>query len=83
MLTGEEFEDAIWGRTGIVFFKDYWRRGNQQALTGDHIDLWDGNELASEGAIFTFFRLNTPRILEPFDVSDLKRPSEVLFWELT
>jgi hypothetical protein len=26
------------GRSGIVFFQDFWGTGNQ----GDHIDLWDG-----------------------------------------
>ncbi|MBR9881361.1 MAG: hypothetical protein GYB17_17945 [Gammaproteobacteria bacterium] len=81
-LTGEEFEDAIWGRTGIVFFKDYWRRGNQQARTGDHIDLWDGNELASIGAIETFLRLRFPNAAEWVGTSDLTKSSEVLFWEL-
>jgi hypothetical protein len=29
------------GRTGLVFFKNFWGEGNQ----GDHIDLWDGDEL--------------------------------------
>ena len=27
------------GRSGIVFFQNFWGRGNQ----GDHIDLWDGS----------------------------------------
>lgn len=29
------------GRTGLVFFRNFWGEGNQ----GDHIDLWDGDEL--------------------------------------
>ncbi|HET9958480.1 MAG TPA: type VI secretion system amidase effector protein Tae4 [Polyangiaceae bacterium] len=30
------------GRTGIVFFMNFWGRGNQ----GDHIDVWDGSDMA-------------------------------------
>lgn len=29
------------GKMGIVFFKDFWGRGNQ----GDHIDLWNGEQI--------------------------------------
>lgn len=27
------------GKTGIIFFKDYWRRENEKTPSGDHIDL--------------------------------------------
>lgn len=29
------------GRSGIVFFRNFWGVGNQ----GDHIDLWDGSQI--------------------------------------
>lgn len=38
---GKEVFDAISGKTGIIFFRDYWGAGNQ----GDHIDLWNGHRL--------------------------------------
>ena len=39
--SGEEVFDKIKGRTGIIFFQNYWGLGNQ----GDHIDLWNGSRL--------------------------------------
>ncbi|MEI7870326.1 MAG: T6SS effector amidase Tae4 family protein [Candidatus Methylumidiphilus sp.] len=39
--SGEEVFDKIKGRTGIIFFQNYWGLGNQ----GDHIDLWNGTRL--------------------------------------
>ena len=35
--SGEKIFDKIRGRTGIIFFQNYWGPGNQ----GDHIDLWN------------------------------------------
>ena len=32
-------------KTGIVFFRNSWGRGNQ----GDHIDLWDGSRVRKGG----------------------------------
>ena len=39
------------GRSGIVFFQNFWGRGNQ----GDHIDLWDGSDVRT-GATDYFSR---------------------------
>jgi hypothetical protein len=36
-----EGKRGIKGRTGIVFFQNYWGAGNQ----GDHIDFWNGTRL--------------------------------------
>ena len=36
-----EGKRGIAGRTGVVFFQDYWGAGGQ----GDHIDLWNGSRL--------------------------------------
>lgn len=33
---------AYLGRTGIVMFRNFWGANNQ----GDHIDLWDGSQVA-------------------------------------
>ena len=37
----EEGKKGMMGRTGIVFFQNYWGTGAQ----GDHIDLWNGSRL--------------------------------------
>jgi hypothetical protein len=50
------FEEVLDGKTGIIFFKDYWTRPSQKQRTGDHIDLWDKNELASIGYVKTTLR---------------------------
>jgi len=45
-ITGKGWEDKIKGRTGIIYFADYWRRdGETTHATGDHIDLWNGSGL--------------------------------------
>lgn len=38
---GKEVFEKIRGKTGIIFFQNYWGAGNQ----GDHIDLWNGSRL--------------------------------------
>lgn len=38
------------GKTGIVFFKDYYGPNNQ----GDHIDLWNGSRLTRRTTWFEF-----------------------------
>ncbi|MCX2900401.1 T6SS effector amidase Tae4 family protein [Pseudomonas mandelii] len=35
---------------GIIAFKNYWRRGPNDALTGDHITLWNGDATAQDGS---------------------------------
>lgn len=39
--SGRQIFDKIRGRTGIIFFQNYWGVGMQ----GDHIDLWNGTRL--------------------------------------
>ncbi|MEO1693796.1 MAG: type VI secretion system amidase effector protein Tae4 [Pseudomonadota bacterium] len=46
-LTGNapaDFYPQLFGRTGIIFIKDYWHRSvdQQGRPTGDHIDVWNG-----------------------------------------
>jgi hypothetical protein len=81
-MTGKDFEDNIKGRTGIVFFQDYWQRAGEKSRTGDHIDLWDSSKLASVGYLETQGRLALPWVAELFGISDLRRSSNVLFWEI-
>lgn len=82
-LTGKTFETYISGKTGIVFFKDYWQRKGEEGekRTGDHIDLWDNNKLASIGFIRTFARLGLDISIDGI-WSDFTKSTEVLFWEI-
>jgi hypothetical protein len=83
-LNGENFEEGIKSKTGIIFFKDYWRRDGEsgETRTGDHIDLWNKNELAGEGLLSTWARLNFPNIYDFFGSSDLRRSKTVWLWEI-
>lgn len=80
------FQEELAGKTGIIFFKDYWVRSGQTQRTGDHIDLWNENELAGSGAVGSFFRANFGGFIEerlPFlSLSDFHKSTEVLFWEI-
>ncbi|MAA75468.1 MAG: hypothetical protein CMN28_12275 [Salinisphaeraceae bacterium] len=42
-----QFSEALKGKTGIIFFKDYWIREGEvtRNASGDHIDLWNGSRL--------------------------------------
>ncbi|MFW5444271.1 MAG: type VI secretion system amidase effector protein Tae4 [Methylococcaceae bacterium] len=79
----KDFKNSVKGKTGIVFFKDYWQRSNESSRTGDHIDLWDGNELASIGFILTWVRTTFPYFSEEnLEMSDLQKSKSILFWEI-
>lgn len=83
-LTGDNFKDYISGKKGIVFFKDYWQRETDTDTnrTGDHIDLWDGSNLASNNFFENWFRFAFPELVEAFGSSNLYVSKQVLFWEI-
>lgn len=72
--SGKDAFEKISGRTGIVFFQNYWGTGNQ----GDHIDLWNGSRLTdwvSWVRIYARFRsygLGT----------DYRKAESIWFWPL-
>ena len=79
------FEGILDGKTGIIFFKDYWTRPGQSQRTGDHIDLWNKNELASIGYVETTIRNFLGEHIENLPViqiSDLHKSKRILFWEI-
>lgn len=83
-ITGAEWQKRIKGRTGIVAFRDYWRRSGQSNATGGHIDLWNGSRMTSssaQGAVTNFLRFAVGVNATPF-YSDLGNASEILFWEI-
>lgn len=73
-----EFQKKLAGRTGVIFFKDYWTRNNESfdGRSGDHIDLWNKNRITGSSmwyrSIIEFFRF----------VSDLNKSRKVWFWEV-
>lgn len=78
MIQPGSFQNVLSDKTGIIFFKDYWQRGREsfESRSGDHIDLWNKNEITSSGM---FIR----SILEFLGrVSDLNKSKEVWFWEV-
>jgi Type VI secretion system (T6SS), amidase effector protein 4 len=84
-LTGTNFEEKVKDKTGIIFFKDYWHRKGETGETrsGDHIDLWNKNKLASIGLFLTWTRRTFPDLSENWlDMSDLRKSKKVLFWEI-
>jgi len=82
-LTGSNYEDYVQGKKGIIFFKDYWQRNGESGRTGDHIDIWNKNELESIGTMSTWMRRTFPQFSEDhLDMSDLRKSKKVMFWEL-
>jgi hypothetical protein len=72
------FQSTLSNKTGVIFFKDYWRRGNESFSdrSGDHIDLWNKDQITSSGM---FLR----SVLEFLGrVSDLNKSREIWFWEV-
>jgi hypothetical protein len=72
------FQKDLADKTGIIFFKDYWPRGNEseQTRSGDHIDLWDKDKITSSSMFF--------RSVYEFvgTLSDLNRSRKIWFWEV-
>lgn len=86
--TGLNFQENLKEKTGIVFFKDYWL--DRGVRTGDHIDLWNKNELANSGYVVSRARLLFPDATESVTsllgsgsrITSLEKATEVLFWEI-
>ncbi|MCA9131369.1 MAG: hypothetical protein KDB22_30005 [Planctomycetales bacterium] len=73
-----KYQSELSGKTGIVFFKNYWQRQGETFAnrTGDHIDLWNHNR--TTGYWFSWSRNFWESISG--DVSDRNKSSEVWFW---
>jgi len=87
-VTGKDWDKKIQGRTGIVYFENYWfRDGETKNPTGDHIDLWDGSGLTPNPANrLRRFGISSiqwlPEALSQYNFSDLGRSTKILFWEI-
>lgn len=79
-VTGEDWASKVKGKTGIVFFADYWTRQGESAqnASGDHIDLWNGEKMTGLGSgLRARFGIVIPNIW-----SDLRKSRRVLFFPI-
>ena len=79
-IESTKFKDEISSQTGIIFFKDYWRRGGDTSRnrTGDHIDLWNGARLTDW---FTWIRIQAGFSWDG-SFSDYRKSKEIWFWRV-
>jgi hypothetical protein len=87
-VTGKDWQEKIKGRTGIIFFSNYWQRSGESAAnrSGDHIDLWNGTRLTTGSGGLAGVANNIGRFLFGMETgpgwSDLGKSTEILFWEI-
>ncbi len=90
-VAGADWKEKIAGKTGIIYFANYWRRTGESKPSGDHIDLWNRDTLSPSLESFFRFRLGIDRIPNPFALlrgqqsnwySNLDEASEIAFWEI-
>ena len=68
-ITGQDWQNKIKGRTGIIYFFGYWRQegDSADALSGGHIDLWNKDTLTPSAVSFWRFRIGVPSMINPLD----------------
>lgn len=72
LASATNFAEELGGRTGIIYFQDYWWRTTDiLKATGDHIDLWNGWRTTAK-MLFPWFGW-----LGGYD-----RSGEIWFWEV-
>ncbi|MCG8156530.1 hypothetical protein JMY81_14865 [Brenneria goodwinii] len=64
----------------MIFFKDFWRRGNESFpnRSGDHIDLWNGTRLTTK---LSYLRIQWGVSIEGI-ASDFFDSKEIWFWKV-
>lgn len=82
-VTGKDWRSKVKGKTGMVFFKDYWEREGETSPTGDHIDLWNGQSLTAatlQGRVNNLLRFTIG--VNALWYSDLGKAKKILFWQI-
>lgn len=79
-VNANNFEKVLKNQRGIIFFKDYWRRGNESFLnrSGDHIDLWNGSRLTTRSS---YLRIQWGISIEGL-WSSFAQAKEIWFWKM-
>lgn len=70
----QNFHLELYGRKGIIFFKDYWRRTGEKNPSGDHIDVWNGYRTSSKWLMEWFSWLGYNE--------NYGKSKEIWFWEV-
>ncbi|MGI9520896.1 MAG: T6SS effector amidase Tae4 family protein [Hyphomicrobiaceae bacterium] len=71
-----DFYPQLFGRTGIIFIKDYWSRSSDRSgsPTGDHIDVWNGYRSSAKWLMEWFAWLGY--------YSNYAQAREIWFWDV-
>jgi hypothetical protein len=71
-----QYYPQLFGRTGIIYIKDYWRRSIDAPgrPTGDHIDVWNGYRSSAKWLMEWFSWLGY--------YSNYAQANEIWFWEV-
>ena len=79
VITGQKWKDTIAGKTGIIFFGEYWGRDGESAdaASGGHIDLWNGSRITG---IYSYLRIQWG--INLFGESDLNKSKRIWFFEV-
>jgi len=77
-ITPGNYVTELNGKTGIIFFKDYWLRKGERTPSGDHIDLWNGSRLTDSTS---YLRIHMNLVI-PGLWSDYKQAKKILFWQV-
>lgn len=66
----------LYGKKGMMFFGDYWRRSGETwaQRSGDHIDLWDGYRTTASWLMEWFYWLGY--------YGNYQRTKQIWFWEV-
>lgn len=83
------FSKELSGKKGIIFFKDYWQRTNNEKKesfrnrSGDHIDLWNGNKITSPDSWARIhLRIGNFGLHSFGFYSDLEDSKSIWFWRV-
>lgn len=83
VITGANWKDKIKGKTGIIFFGEYWERDGESPdiASGGHIDLWNKNTLTPSLESFVRFTLglDSATLLNMYNLGKAKR---IWFYEV-
>src|SRR5262245_32102309 len=69
-----QFYPKLFGRTGVIYLQDYWKRSGEVRPTGDHIDLWNGYRSSAKWLMEWFSWLGY--------YSNYAEAKEVWFWKV-
>lgn len=87
-ITGKDWQKKIKGRTGIVYFGDFWQRDGLEELrdiaSGGHIDLWNNFRLTSNWTTVPrfFFGINRMNMPGGYIYTDYANAKRILFFEV-